>query len=151
MGAPTDVALSALFGFCAPHVSQGMLPATFPSELIAPLTAEEKRKFTDESHGHDELYRIVSSDGFVLLDIRPDWCRVITNGGDPKGALSEFREKLKDAGGHEDSDEQTPENWERVTGMIPLRDGYSIVALFMCDTTNRDAGFFGSTLLVRKK
>jgi hypothetical protein len=93
----------------------------------------------------------LSADGFILLQIKSDWCRVITDSGDSKTALAEFRERLATAGGKENEDEKTKDGWERVTGMIPLANGFSAVVLFVGDVTREDTGFFGSTVLVRKQ
>jgi hypothetical protein len=127
-----------------------MVPQTFASTSIVPLTDEERQTYVDKNEQGD-VRRVVSPDGFILLEIETDWCRVITGSGDSKTALAQFREQLKSAGGTEDEDERTQDGHERVSGMISLKDGYSAVVLFVGDMAHDNAGFFGSTVRVRKQ
>src|SRR5437868_6268010 len=129
-GSTIALALSAVFDLCVPGVSSGQLKQTFPPELLAPLTANEKKDYAEAIEGQDRAYHILSDQGFILMTTKGGFCRIITADGSTEEAASQFRSLLKARNGVVDKEYIGEQDYRFINGMIPLRDGYAIALVF---------------------
>lgn len=143
------MALSALFGLCVPGTSQGKLEQTFPSELMVPLTDEEKVKYADAIQGDERASRIKSDAGFILLTINGGFCRIITGEGNADEAIQDFRRMLRSAGGTEGKAKTDKDQNVFIDGTIPLSDGDAVALVFTTQKGSNN-GFFASAFGVHK-
>jgi hypothetical protein len=149
-GSVTALALSALFEICVPGTSQGHLKETFPTDLLVPLTDQERIELADIIKDDDRAYHIRSDDGFILMTTKGGFCRILTQRGDTDEAAGEFRRKLQDAGGAEEPPLKPPEpDMQLISGLIPLGGGDSVAVVFSAQKSG-NTGFFDSAFGVHK-
>ena len=149
-GLTTGTALNAFFHLCVPAVSDGAMQQTFPADKVVALTAEEKSTYTDTSRKTGEYWRIASSDGFILLDVAPPYCRIVTQDDDPPAIKADFLSELEKAGGKFDGMLKSTPDAETVSAMIPLTHRRSIAISFTVSLEKNAKGFFASAFLVEK-
>lgn len=149
-GSIVDVAISALFDLCVPLVGGGGREPTFPTNLIVPLSEEEKRDYAEAIKDCEGAWKIASNHGIVLLTMQQPYCRIVTGAGDPNSALVQFRSRLTAAGGSKKSADAIAEDFEQVHGMIAVGEDRFVSVLFSAAMGKPDAGFFGAACLVIK-
>lgn len=141
------LALSALFGLCAPAMSDGALARQFPSDLLHRLEGAELKAAVGEPEPDAAYWSVDGSGEHFIVQTTIQHCRV-TEKGDPKTAMAAFRAGL-DANGWAFLQEKTLDGG--LTVVAATRDVAGKKKLLLSYTTKLDVadyGFFGSVALV---
>lgn len=146
-----NLAMSAVFGYCVPHVSDGAIAQGFPVELLQPISDAEKVELLGEGGFRGTYWQVKTDDGILAVSMENGYCRVVSGTGRAGTALTAFREALQKAGGHEGFP-NTPAGVEPLPsdGWIAIGERKNIIVVFMWTDENAQ-GFSTSAFLVEKK
>lgn len=146
-----NLAMSAVFGYCVPHVSDGAIAQAFPADLLQPLTEAEKVDLLGEGGFRGHFWQVKTDDGVLAVSVEDGYCRVISGTGNSGAALTAFREALQKAGGHEGfpnpraGEESLPSD-----GWIAIGERKNIIVVFMLTDENAQ-GFSTSAFLIENR